>query len=276
MHTEIIWWWPNVKNITKKASRNLELTRCRKFPCCVISFLCWILNFDPHLSIFISSKYSSTHESLLLCLILLIWIRLLMWVKLYINIRLCRLRIFLSKPCPLSLSPQPMNSSGAHSYTNKQSRGPRDINWPEARARMSFFQSEVLKSALLVLFLVMVLHSVKFLPGLPKCWLHFIASMRSYDKCKIVGLSVMKCFIIHSQEKCSWILVKNDTEVLNFVLNQSACRSRRAGFIMLKKEILWNILKSRCKGSIYLFIYLFYYYYYQVCQNTSKVMEPIK
>lgn len=204
----------------KKSTRNSEWTRCRKFPCCIISFLCWILHLDPHLGVFISSKYSSTRESLLPCLILLNWIRLLTWVTLHVNIGLCRLRNSSSEPCPPSLSPWPVNSSGVHSYTNKQTREPRDINWPAARARMPFFQSEVLKSGLLVPFLSMVLHSVKFLPGLPKRQLHFKASIWSYDKCKIVGLSVMKCFVIHTHEKCSWILVKNDIEGLNFVLNQ--------------------------------------------------------
>lgn len=130
--------------------------------------------------------------------------RLLTWVKLRVNIGLCRLRNSLSEPCPPRLLPRPMNSSGVHSYTNQQTREPRDINWPGARARMSFFQSEVLKSGLLVSFLITVLHSVKFLPGLPKRQLHFKTSIWSCDKCKIVGLSVMKCFVIHSHEKCSW------------------------------------------------------------------------
>lgn len=240
----------------KKATRNLELTRCRKFPCCIISFWGWILPLDSHLGIFTSSKYSSKHESLLPWLILLIWIRLLTWVKLPLNIELCRPRNSLSEPCPPSLSPPPMNSSGVHSYTNKQTREPRDINWPEARARMSFFLSEVLKPGLLIPFLITVLHSVKFLPGLPKRRLHFKASIWSCDTCKIVGLSVMKCFVILSHEKCLWILVKNNIQGLNFVLHQSVCRSRRAGFIMLKKEILWNILKSRCKGIYFFFFFI--------------------
>lgn len=169
----------------------------------------------------------------------------------------------------LSLSPGPMNSSGVCLYTHKQNREAKDVNWPGARARMPFLQLEVLKSGLLISFLIMDLNPVKFLTGLPKCQLHFKASIGSCAKCKIVGLSVMKCFVIYSHEKCSWILVKNDIRGLNFVLNQSVCRSRRAGFIMLQKEILWNILKSRCKR---VFLYVFFY---QVCQNTSKVMELI-
>lgn len=189
-----------------------------------------------------------------------------MWVKLCVN-RLCKLRNSLSEQCPPSLSPQSMNSSGVHSYTNKQTRELRDMNWPRASARMSFFcKSEDLKSGLLVhqKSLIMVLHSVKFLPGLPKWQLHFKARKRgnskasiwSYDKCLIAGLSVMKCFVIHSHAKRSRFLVKNDIQGLSFVLNQSVCRSRRDSFIMLKNEILWNILKSRCKGFFNFFFLL--------------------
>lgn len=262
--------------VMTSSDRNLQLTRYRKFPCSAISFFVLDPMSWPSSWHFYVSKYSSTRESLLPWLILLIRIRLLMWMKLCVNIGLCSPRISSSKPYPPSLSPWPMNSSGFHSHTNKQAREPRDINWPGARARMSFFQSKVLRSGFLVPFLIMVLHSVKFLPGLPKHQLPFKASIWSYDRCKIAGLFVMKCLVMHSHEKCLWILVKNDIQSLNFVLNQLVCRYRKAGFIMLKKKILWNILKSRCKGFFFFFFFFWLFFYYQVCQNTSKVMELIK
>lgn len=174
-------WWLTVKNMSLP----------------ILGFLCWVLYFDPCLGISVSSKYSNACAELLLGLTVLIWIRLCVWVRVCINTRLCRLRIFIAIPSPQSFTKThqfqwPLLTD---KQTSREAKG-CELAWSQSKGAL--FLSKTLKSGLLIPPLIMVLQSATALPEHPKHQLHFEANIWGSEKCKVVSLSVMKCFVIRS------------------------------------------------------------------------------